>query len=271
MRFPCGLDAFGPWFEARLGVSLDLATSGAIPLVAVGEARRSQPLWAVRLGGCCLVTAKPEWVGPLRPVVESLTGDELFSVFGAVELSRVTLPDGFGAWGPTWYYVADAPSFRGDSDPRVVTLTAQQIAAIDPEVFWHCRLGPEATYFGVYDEGDLTALAGAQPDDSEVWEISVDVAPRAKQRGLGRAVVGTAGRFILGQGRLMLAATAPWNVPSARLMRSLGMQLVLSDMRTMPAPFRVPPQVLGSPLPGAQMRHYYPDWGMNREILPRDD
>jgi GNAT superfamily N-acetyltransferase len=268
---PHSPDAFSPWFEARLGASLDLASRDTIPLVAVGEARRSQPLWAVRLGDRCLVTAKPDWVEPLRPVVGSLTPDELFSIFGAVELSRVTLAEAFGAWGPTWYYVADARTFRGETDSRVVTLTDEQVAAIDPEVSWHCRLGPEATYFGVHDEGNLTALAGVQPDDGEVWEISVDVAPQAKRRGLGRAVVGAAGRFILDHGRLVLTATAPWNVPSARLMRSLGMQHVLSDMRTMPAPFRVPPQLLGSPLPGAEMRQYYPSWGMNREILPRED
>ncbi len=262
-------EVFAGWLESRLGVPLGLAACDAIPVVACD--RPSQPLWAVQAGARRLVTVRADWLDAIGAAVRALTPDELFSTFGAAELARVTLPDGWGVWGPTWYYVADESAFLGEADPRVERLTPEQVAQIDLGVFWHCRLGPEATYFGLYDEGRLAALAGLHMDEGEVWEISVDVAPEAKGGGLGRAVCGTAGRFVLEHGRLAMAATAPWNVPSARLMRSLGMAHVLSDMRTMPAPFRVPPPMLGSPLPGVELRHYYPAWAMNQAIRPRED
>jgi len=227
-------------------------------------------LRAVRSAEGCLIAARPTWIERVRPVVDSLSADELFSVFGAFELSRVTLPHGWGMWGPTWYYFADEERFRGRVDKRVVRLTAEQVRAVDWRVFWHCTLGPEATYFGVYEGEGLAALVGVPTEDEVVWEISIDVAPEAKGRGLGSAVFGTAGRFILDHGRLILGATAPWNVPSARLMRSHGLVYVLEDVRSMKVPFRVPPQPLGSPLPGAEMRQSYPDWAMNRDILPKD-
>ena len=269
MLDPCGSEAFTPWLEARLGVALERARADTIPVVAP-EGPTSHPLWAVRLGERCLVAARAEWVEAVRSVADRLTPDELFSVFGAYELSRVTLPDGYGVWGPSWFYVADEPGFTGERDERTERLSAAQMAAVDARVFWHCASGPEVVGFGVCEGDRLTALATVRPDDGAVWEVGLDVAPDAKTRGLGLAVFGAAGRWILEQGRLVLGTTAPWNIPSARTMRSLGMRMVLSSLISMAAPMRIPPQPLGSPLPGVELRQYYPDWAMNRDILPRE-
>jgi RimJ/RimL family protein N-acetyltransferase len=203
--------------------------------------------------------------------VEALSGEELFSVFGAYELSRVTLPHGYGVWGPSFFYLADAPSFLAPADPRVARLTPEQMSQVDPGLFWHCTLEPPSVGFGIRLDGALVALATVQPDASAVWEVGIDVVPDAKGCGLGRAVFGAAGRFILEQGRLVLGTVAPWNIPSTRTMRRLGMRHVMTALTTIPAPMRVPPQPLGAPLPGVELRNYYPDWAMNRSIGPKDE
>ncbi|MBM3471640.1 MAG: hypothetical protein FJX75_00025 [Armatimonadetes bacterium] len=262
-------EAFGPWLEARLGVALECARADCVPVIA-REGPRAHPLWAVRVGERALVVTQADWVERVRPIVDRMTPEELFSVFGAYELSRVTLPEGYGIWGPSWFYVADGANFSAERDERTVRLNPEQMAAVDARVFWHCASGEGVVGFGIYEGDRLVALATVRPDEGAVWEVGIDVAPDVKTRGLGRAVLGAAGLWILEQGRLVLGTTAPWNIPSARTMRSLGLRMVLSSLISIKGPMLVPPQPLGSPLPGVELRQYYPDWAMNRDILPRE-
>ena len=62
-----------------------------------------------------------------------------------------------------------------------------------------------------------------------------------------------------------------FNVPSARTLRSVGLQYAFMDMRVLPGPFKVPAQPLGRPYPGAQVYDYYPRWAMNQDISPKPD
>ena len=244
------IDALHPWLDAKLGVSLDSAGSDPVPVCERG-----------------LVTTRPEWVEALGPIVSRLSLDELFSTFGAYELARVLLPNGFGVWGPSWYFVGDDDCFCPVQDARPVRLEADELAEkIDRRIFWHCFPDQALVGFGIYDENKLIAVASVRAEGNGPWEIGMDVSLEAKRRGLGRAVVSAAGSWILAHNRLILATTAPWNVPSARTLCSVGLQFVMSDMSAMPGPFRVPPQPLGSPYPGVEMHNYYPDWAINKDI-----
>jgi GNAT superfamily N-acetyltransferase len=201
--------------------------------------------------------------------VESLHPDLLFSTFGASELARVTLPYGFGVWGPAWLLFADEASWRPIEDDRPVQLNRPELAGVDYDIFWHCEADGPLAGFGIFEDGRLVALATVRDDGDPVWEIGMDVAPDSKGRGLGRAVVNAAGRWILENGRLILATTAPFNVPSTRTLRSLGLRYLLSEMKGREGLFQVPPQPLGSPYPGAKVYDYYPRWAMNQGIQPR--
>ena len=97
----------------------------------------------------------------------------------------------------------------------------------------------------------------------------MDVLADARGTGFGRAVVSAAGRWILDQGRLVMASTAPFNVPSARTLRSAGLQYGFTAMLGRPGVLKVPPQPLGLPYPGADVHNLYPDWAMNKDIRPR--
>ena len=264
------LASIQPWIEERQGVPLSAAGVDPVPVVAVEEqAPDALPLRAVRVGDKAIVTARPSWVERLRPVVESLHTDLLFSTLGAYELSRVTLPDGVGVWGPSWLFFADEASWRPVEDDRPLQLSRPELAEVDYGVFWHCEDDRPLAGFGIFEDGRLVALATVRDEGDPVWEIGMEVAPDSKGRGLGRAVVSAAGRWILDNGRLILASTAPFNVPSARTLRSLGLRYVLSDMKGQEGRFRIPPQPLGSPHPGAEVYDHYPRWAMNQEIRPR--
>ena len=268
MKVSVLVDSIRPWLDKKLGVSSSLADVAPVP-VCESEPRISvaAPMWAIRLGEHGIVTTRRQWVDALQTLVADLTLDELFSTFGAYELSRVLLPDGFGVWGPSWYLVGDESCFRPAPDDRPVQLDVEQLAdKVDHRIFWHCFPGEAMVGFGIFQADELVALATVRDEDDLLWEIGVDVSPQAEGRGLGRAVFSAAGEWILEHHRLVLASTAPWNVPSARLLRSAGLQCVMSGMAAIPAPFRVPPQPLGSPYPGAELYNFYPDWAMNKDI-----
>ncbi len=259
-----------PWLDEKIGVSLDLAGSDPIPVYeSEYGSSDSSALFAARVGERGLVATQQRWVKALKPIVANLALDELFSIFGAYELARMLLPDGCGVWGPSWFYVGDADCFRSVEDVRPVQLSADKLAeTVNNRIFWHCFSDEARVGFGIFEEGKLAALATVRAEDDRIWEIGVDAAPEAKGRGLGRAVVSAAGQWILENNRFVLATTAPWNVRSARCLRSVGLQFIMSVMIGSPGPFYVPPQPLGSPYPGAETYSYYPEWAVNKEIKP---
>ena len=268
------LDNFAPLrtaVEERLGASLDVMGSDPVPVLSTDKREvESSPLWALKLGERGIVSVQERLVEPLQAVVNGLAVDELFSIFGAYELSRLTLPDGAGLWGPSLYYIGDEGTFRPPEDERPVQFDVDELKrSVDVDIFWHCFLDEALTGFGIVEEDQIVALAAVVPTFEQIWEIGMEVAPQAKGRGLGRAVVGAAGRWILQNKRLVLATVAPWNVPSTRTLRSVGLNYVLTGMETLAGHFRAPPQPLGQPYPGVAVYNHYPAWAMNQDILPK--
>ncbi len=262
------IETLRPWLEAKIGARLDLLGLDPIPVYETEE-QSSSALFAARIGERGLVTTQKQWLEQLKPIVQNLTLEELFSTFGGYELARVLLPDGYGVWGPSWFYIGDEDSFREVGDHCPVQLSAAELAeAVDYRIFWHCFEDEAMTGFGIFEDGKLASLAAVRSEDDHVWEIGIDTAPEAKGRGLGRAVVSAAGRWILENNRFIFASTAPWNIRSARTLRSVGMQFIMSVMIGMPGPFYAPPQPLGNPYPGAEVYNYYPNWALNKEIKP---
>jgi acetyltransferase (GNAT) family protein len=269
------LDDFEPlqaWVEGELGMGCDATGVDPVPVVAAAPRNAGDwALWGVRWGERGILTTRSCWLDRLQGVVQGLTIDELFSTFGAYEIARVTLPDGVGVWGPSWYFAGDERHCCPQEDARVTQLTRDGLhASVDSRAFWHCFLDRAVVGFGRTEEGAMAALATVRPEADGVWMVGVDVVPGVRCRALGKAVAGAACRWIMEQGGIILAKSAPWNVPSVRLFRALGLRHVLSDMVGMSGPFKVPPQQLGSPYAGATVHNAYPAWAMNQSILPRD-
>lgn len=265
------------WQEKRLGLSLEEARPDSVPVVA-RPARGSDVLTVddagltgVRLNGRSILVAREDWVGPFKTITRDVHPDLLFTPFGAYELSRVTLPHEVSVWGPTWFLFADAVSWRGRADERVRALAADELSAVDFDLFWHCYGPGSVAAFGIYQGGNLVSLATVKDQGDPFMEIGVDVSRDAQSSGLGSAVVATAGTWILEQGRLPLATVAPFNVPSTRTLRRVGLGYGMTEMIGVDGPFRVPPQPMGRPLPDADIYDYYPDWAMNTGIRPRTE
>jgi RimJ/RimL family protein N-acetyltransferase len=260
------LERVRPWIERQLGRPLAAGGKSGLTVGAGPEGARSHPLYAVRVDSTVALSARPGMVDGVRKVAEGMHADLLFSVLGTYELSRVTLPAGVAVWGPVPNYIADRQIWRPVHDSRPVRMTPEQINAVDWELFWHCSKSPVGA-FGIISSGRLMAMATVADHGDDVWEIGVDVTPDAKGSGLGRAVVGAAGDWILENGKTVHATAGLWNVPSSRTLRSVGLEYVYSTMIGRPAPFKVPPQPLGEPLPGAEVHDQYPVWAMNLGII----
>jgi GNAT superfamily N-acetyltransferase len=265
------------WLEQVVGAGPAVFSSKPIPVIGRGSSSPANnleteeaalPLIALRLSHGSVVVADNAWLSELRPVVTSMPEDLLFSTFGAYELGRVVLPYGYGVWGPTFYLFADMSTWRGDVEERVHMLGPEDLRLVDYKRFWHCYDGDATCGFGVMEKGELVALASVRDRGSGLQEIGMDVMPSARGYGLGRAVVGAAGTHILNQGDVVMATTAPFNVPSARTLRSVGLVYAFSEMSAYEGGFPIPPQPLGRPYPGAQIKNYYPEWAMNQDINP---
>ena len=258
--------------ESTVCAGLDAFGSDPIPVIGRPPDAGGPALSAIRLDRGSLVSARNDWLTALRPLVTNMHAEMLFSVFGAYELARVTQPDGLSAWGPVFFFFGDASTWNDPEDPRVARLGPDDLADVDYSRFWHCYDGEAHDGYGVMEDGELVALAGVIHYGEGVEEIGMDVMPEARGAGLGRAVVGAAGSAIIERGNLALATTSPWNVPSARTLRSAGLRYSYTLMMSFDAfdgAFPMPAQPLGRPYPGARLVNYYPAWAMNQDIEPR--
>ncbi len=262
------LESVQPWIETHMGAALSGVEEGATSVLHMDPAISFSPLIAVKAGEKAVLAVRSEWVERVRAIADDLHNDLLFSTFGAYELARVTLPDGVGVWGPSWYLFADEQTWRPANDDRLVKLEPSELADVDFGTFWHCH--PDCfAGFGVYDGKKLVALATVSDRGGPMWEVGMDVLQGAKLTGIGRAIVSAAVGWIIENGKIALASTASFNVPSARTLRSVGLRYVFSAMNGSEGFMRVPPQILGLPYPGAVVQDLYPGWAMNKDIQPR--
>ena len=262
------LDAVGPWIEDHLNVPMSSAAEGGTAVVAWSTDKPQAPLRALLAGGKSIVALHPQWVDGVRRIIDDLPPDLLYSTFGAYELTRVTLPDGVGVWGPSWYLFADKDSPRPTKDERVVEISPAALAGIDFSLYWHCQADSLAG-FAVYEGDRMVGLATVWDHGGDVWEVGMDVLADARGGGLGRAIVSAGVEWILDSGHIAMASTAAFNVPSARTLRASGLRYVFSSLHGTEGIMNLPPQPLGLPFKGATVHNLYPEWAMNKDIQPR--
>ena len=191
-----------PWIEGYLGAPLSALGLSPVPVAVRAGAHDGAPLTAIRLGErAAVVMNDPEWPAKLRPVVGRMHPDMLFSAFGCYELTRALSEEGIAVWGPNWHLFGDEAAVMSATQPVADTVKAvspAELAQVDFDLFWHCRLSSVAA-FGVHEDGELAALATVVDRGEPVLEIGMEVAPGAKGRGLGRAVVCRGGAVDCGE------------------------------------------------------------------------
>lgn len=262
------MEKVNPWIERQLGIPVSKIQAGGTRVIPLAG-KAGDPLRALKIGEKTIVACRPKWVDKLQEIVDDLDPDVLFSMFGAYELARVTLHDNVGIWGPSWFLFGDEESWRPLKTDHVVMLGPEELTTINYDFFWHCRPDSLAG-FAIYDGDRLTALATVSDEGEPMWEIGMDVVQDSKLRGLGRAVVSAAARWILDNGRTVVASTAQFNVPSARTLRSVGLQHVFASLHGTDGSMNLAPQPIGAPFPGAETYNLYPRWAMNHDILAKE-
>ena len=258
-----------PWIERTIGAPFEAFGDRATSVVAHPSDYDGIPLWGCKIGERAVIACRMDWVQPIRKIVRGQSNEMVFSTLGTYDLSRVTLPEGVGIWGISWFMFADELTWQPPEREDVIHLASEEMREIDGELYWHSFPEDAVAGFAIKDGERIIALAGVRDEGDPMLEVGMDVLDDARGAGLGRAVVSAAGRWILDQGKLIVASTAPFNVPSARTLRSAGLQYGFTAMLGRPGVLKVPPQPLGLPYPGAEVYNLYPDWAMNREIRPR--
>ena len=122
----------------------------------------------------------------MGPIVESLGPEQLISTFGTYEIARVTLPDGVGIWGPSWYLFTDISDRKPGENRSVSMLSAGDLDGVDPEIFWHSVFDGAVCHFGVREEGRIVALAGVKDVGDPVLEIGKAVVSAASSGSFRR-------------------------------------------------------------------------------------
>ena len=224
------------------------------------------PFRAININGKTGFGASRDILKNLQPIISKLSTDEIFSTFGSFELSKITLPFGYGIWGPTWFMFTDRFCADFSKDINVIDINEEEILKIDNKIFWHVAIKESIKSYGVYRNNDLIAVSTIQNRGDDVYEISMDVHPDAQSSGLGKAVVSKAVNYIISLGKIAMASVGVFNIPSNRTLRSVGMEMVITDMKGLPGDFMIEPQALGVPAPGYTVLNRYPYWAMNQNI-----
>ena len=265
------VDALEQWIGEYFQISPSIMGINPIPVTAIKpDIQEKFPLIALKIGEEAAIVTRDYLQEKVQCSIKSMHPDLLFSPLGCCDLARVTLPSGFGIWGPSWLLFGDSGSMHPSKDVRVKTIPKTELSNIDQDVFWHTEIVDSISCFGIYEDGLLVALATVCDKSGSVWEIGMDVSPDAKGGGLGHAVVATAADWILENDKIVMASVGPFNVPSARTLRSVGLQYLMSNLQGVNGSFRVPPQQLGQPDKNTPVYNYYPQWAMNQSILPRE-
>jgi GNAT superfamily N-acetyltransferase len=257
------------WIEKTIGAPFESFGYGEAAVVPHPPDYDGIPLWGCKIGERAAISCREDWVERVRSIVSGQSLDMLFSTLGTYDLSKVTLPERVGVWGISWFMFADESTLRSVKGHDVIRLTSDEMRELDTAVYWHSFPDDAVAGFAIKEGDRIIALAGVRGAGDGVLEVGMDVLADARGTGLGRAVVSAAGRWILDQGKLVMASTAPFNVPSARTLRAAGLQYGFTAMLGRPGVLKVPPQPLGLPYPGAEVFNLYPDSAMNKDIRPR--
>ena len=259
------LDRISGWIAKYYGINISDLTVNQ-KYISELSLEYSFPFRAVKINGKTAFTANKYIIKNLEPIISKLSTDEIFSTFGSFELSKITLPFGYGVWGPTWFMFTDTFCFDFSKDINVIDINEIEILNIDNKIFWHVAIQESIKSYGVYKNNNLIAVSTVQDRGDDVYEISMDVHPNAQSSGLGKALVSKAVNYVISLDKIAMASVGIFNIPSNRTLRSVGMEMLITDMKGLPGDFMIEPQPLGEPAPVYTVLNRYPYWAMNQNI-----
>ena len=88
---------------------------------------------------------------------------------------------------------------------------------------------------GAYDQGQLVGLAACSADGEDMWQIGIDVLPRARGQGIAPALTSRLAKEILARGKVPFYCSAWSNIRSARNACRSGFLPAWAEMTVKPA------------------------------------
>ena len=228
-----------------------------------------KPIWVVKYKQSTIIFSEKKWISDLENLITKIDKEMLFSIYGTYELAKLTQSGKFKANGPSYYLFGDRDKCNLEVDYRVFITDSEELESVDRNIFWHCYFDDVVSGFAVKNDGKISALATVIDKGEDVYEIGMEVERSSQGLGMGRAVVNAAVQWILDIGGTPLATVGPFNVPSTRTLRSVGLTYYMTDMFGEPGDFAVPPQALGTPTKDMNIYNLYPDWAKNNMIKPK--
>lgn len=225
-----------------------------------------KPIWVIKYKQSTIIFSEKKWISDLENLTAHIDKEMLFSIYGTYELAKLTQSGKFKANGPSYYLFGDRDKCNLEVDSRVFITDREELESVDRDIFWHCYFDDAVSGFAVKNDGKISALATVIDKGEDVYEIGMEVDRSSQGLGMGRAVVNSAVQWILGIGGTPLATVGPFNVPSTRTLRSVGLTYYMTDMFCEPGDFVIPPQALGTPTKNMDVYNLYPDWAMNNMI-----
>ena len=227
---------------------------------------KNKQIWVIKYIKSTIIFSQNKWVSDLEHFITNMDKEMLFSIYGAFELGRVLSKDKIRINGPSYYLFGDRDNCNLEVDPRAFVASREEMESLDKEIFWHCDIDNAVSGLAVKNNGQISALATIVDEGEGVYEIGMEVHRDSQGLGMGKAVVNAAVQWILNVGGIPLATVGPFNVPSARTLRSVGLKYYMMDMSGEFGEFIVPPQALGTPVKNMDIYNLYPDWAMNNLI-----
>jgi GNAT superfamily N-acetyltransferase len=180
--------------------------------------RGERHLEMLSMGKSVVVTATPDILGVVKPLLEGKSRDEVFSMPFVCGHGLLYLPD-----------VAQLKPMVPPDGFAYETFTRSQIPALYIYEGFRNAIGrdvnhprPDVLAITAQKDGQVVAIAGAGNDCAKMWQIGIDVLPEYRQLGLAVYLVNQMTLEILERGYIPYYGTAPSNIASQRVARRVG-------------------------------------------------
>jgi GNAT superfamily N-acetyltransferase len=191
----------------------------------------SKPLLIGTIGTGTVISCDPRRVDWMRSIVAGLERNDPFEPATIASINERITADGQQLIGPHLRYACSRDRFCPVSnggahinliaDDEVVEL-AKTPGFPNALSSNQNRVIPDLLATVAREGNQIIGVAAAAAETDGLWQIGVDVIPEARQRGVGRQIVGRLTEAILERGAVPYYSTTPSNIASRSIAVSLG-------------------------------------------------
>ncbi|CAN5655860.1 hypothetical protein BH09CHL1_BH09CHL1_28400 [soil metagenome] len=224
---------------ADYNAALDELLSGNTTITVAAELlgrrtypMRAKPFSAVTIGTGVVISTSAERVPIVERIVDGKTRDYIFTNPVLGQFEQMVQADNQFVSGPVLRHICSKDHFRAATTSLGVSI--EVLEGVDVQsLFVYPGFSEALSYAPDHPRRDslaavarrgseVVAIAGANIDSPELWQIGVTVIDSAQGTGIGRAVVSRLTEAIFDAGVVPYYSTATTNIASRNLAQGLG-------------------------------------------------